>query len=61
MKPYKIIRPEKPLWKVNTIEVSISENKRIKLPLKLITKCHPFKVSKTVKVVYEQNGNKDVV
>jgi len=42
MKPYKILRPEKSLWSNITMEVMITQKKIIKLPLKLITRCHPL-------------------
>lgn len=63
MKPYKILRPKKPLWTAQTIEVSVSEKKIIKLPLKLFTKCHPMarKVSQNIRVKYEQSGNKEAI
>lgn len=55
MKPYKILHPNKLLWNIKTMEVSISEKKIIKLPLKLLMKCNPIakKVSKKIKVKYE--------
>lgn len=53
MKPYKILRPEKSLGNSN-IDLTISEKKLVKLPLKLFMKCSPIPrnnhISETVKV-----------
>jgi hypothetical protein len=55
MKPYKILRPEKPLWHNKTLEVSITEKKTIRLPLKLIRNCHPIPrdghIAKNIRIV----------
>lgn len=60
MKLYKILRPEKPIWSFQTIELCVSEKKVIRLPLVLISKCHPIirRFSKNVRIKYEQSGDK---
>ncbi len=59
MKPYKILRPEKPLWANVTLKVSVTEKKIIKLPLKLIMRCHPIPrdkhIAEKIRILYEQS------
>lgn len=63
MKPYKIIKPTQPLWRnLHTIEVFVTHKRQIKLPLKLIMKCHPIPkdkhLAKTLLVKnYEQRSH----
>jgi hypothetical protein len=47
MKPYKILRPIKPLWD-KPIEVFITEKKQIKLPLVLFRNCQPLPKDKHI-------------
>jgi hypothetical protein len=55
MKPYKILKPKKILWRTETIKVSIIEKKAIKLKLKLFTKCNPMpkNIADQIRIKYE--------
>ena len=53
MKPYKILKPEVGIWGNAIIQVSVTEKKAIKLPLRLITNCHPLprNIASKIKIV----------